>query len=264
MGIRHTAHTHNRCDIVYPFKTAYSGDGSLKDSAHGQDAIDDLENDMAGVLKRFLVLIVIIWPQCLYAEQSIKVFALFEKKVIINIDGKRRVLAVGETSPEGLKLIRTDTRNELVEVEIAGRRETLRLGVVSAGGGLGSEGGAQKVVLFAQRGSFYADGSINGSSVKFLVDTGATTIAMNSYTANRIGLDYKRHGQRGMASTAGGIVPMYALTLKKVKVGGIVLHNIQAGVIEGRHPEEVLLGMSFLSRVNMTRNGNKMELTKRY
>lgn len=229
-----------------------------------RDAVGDLENTMADILKIFLVLIVIIWPQCLYAEQSIKVFALFEKKAIINIDGKRRVLSAGETSPEGLRLIRTDTRNESVEVEIDGRRETLRLGVVSSGGGLGSEGGPQKVVLFAKRGSFYADGSINGSSVRFLVDTGATTIAMNSYTADRIGLDYKRHGQRAMASTAGGVVPMYALTLKKVKVGGIVLHNIEAGVIEGRHPEEVLLGMSFLSRLNMTRDGNKMELIKRY
>lgn len=57
---------------------------------------------------------------------------------------------------------------------------------------------------------------------------------------------------------------MYAMTLKKVKVGGIVMHNIEAGVIEGAHPEEVLLGMSFLSRVNMTRDGNKMELIKRY
>ncbi len=220
---------------------------------------------MVDVLKKLLVLIVIIWPHCLYAEQSIKVFALFEKKAIIKIDGKRHVLAAGETSPEGLKLIRTDTRNELVEVEIDGRRETLRLGVVSTGGGLGSSGGsAQKVVLFAQRGSFYAEGSINGSNVRFLVDTGATTIAMNSYTAERIGLDYKRHGQRAMASTAGGIVPMYAMTLKKVKVGGIVLHNIEAGIIEGSHPEEVLLGMSFLSRVNMTRDGNKMELIKRF
>lgn len=219
---------------------------------------------MVHVVKRFLVLIVIIWPQCLFADQSIQVFALFEKKAIINIDGKRRVLAMGETSPEGLKLIRTDTQNELVEVEIAGRRETLRLGIVSTGGGLGSEGGAQKVVLFAQRGSFYADGSINGSNVKFLVDTGATTIAMNSYTADRIGLDYRRHGQRGMASTAGGVVPMYGMTLKKVKVGGIVLHNIEAGVIEGSHPQDVLLGMSFLSRVNMTRDGNRMELIKRY
>lgn len=219
---------------------------------------------MADVLRTFLILIVIIWPPWLYAGQSIKVFALFEKKAIINIDGKRRVLAAGETSPEGLKLIRTDTRNELVEVEIAGRRETLRLGVVSTGGGLGSDSGARKVILFAERGSFYADGSINGSNVRFLVDTGATTIAMNSHTANRIGLDYRRHGQRAMASTAGGVVPMYALTLKKVKVGGIVLHNIEAGVIEGSHPNAVLLGMSFLSRLNMTRDGNKMELTKRF
>ncbi len=54
------------------------------------------------------------------------------------------------------------------------------------------------------------------------------------------------------------------MTLKKVKVGGIVLHNIEAGVIEGPHPQDVLLGMSFLSRVNMTRDGNRMELIKRY
>ncbi len=226
--------------------------------------VDDLENHMADVLKRFLVLIVIIWPQCLYAEQSIKVFALFENKAIINIDGKRRMLAAGETSPEGVKLIRTDTEKELAEIEIGGRREILQLGVVSTGGFPGVNA-SDTVTLFADTGGFfYTDGSINGVTVKFLVDTGANSIAMNSRTAKRIGLDYKRHGHRALASTAGGVVPMYGLTLNEVKVGGITLHNVEAGVIEGSHPVDVLLGMSFLGRLNMTRHGNKMELTKRY
>lgn len=211
-----------------------------------------------------MVVLLSMLPQWVSAVEKITVFALFANKAIIKIDGTRRVLVVGETSPEGLTLIRTDTENELAVVEIQGRRETLGLGVVSAGSFSQAEA-SDTVTLWADRGGFfYAPGKINGVAVRFLVDTGANTIAMNSSTAERIGLDYKRHGRRGMAGTAGGVVLMYGLKLGSVTVGGITLHNVDAGVIEGNHPAEVLLGMSFLGRLSMMRDGDKMELTKRY
>ncbi len=220
---------------------------------------------MRSISIRFLL--VAIWsllPQWVVAVEKVMVFALFANKAIIKIDGTRRVLAVGETSPEGVTLIRTDTENEFAEVQIGSRREVLPLGIVSSGS-FSQNVASDTVTLWADGGGFfYTEGKINGTGVKFLVDTGANTIAMNSGTAERIGLDYKRHGQRGLASTAGGVVPMYSLKLNSVTVGGITLHNVDAGVIEGAHPEDVLLGMSFLERLKMSRDGNKMELIKRF
>ena len=198
------------------------------------------------------------------AAPKVQLFALFKDKAIILIDGARRVLTRGETSPEGLKLLATDTEREVAEVELNGRQETLRLGIVSTTG-FGEAKGSGRVTLYADHsGFFYTDGRINDIAVRFLVDTGANTIALNSRMAERIGLDYKRTGRRGIASTAGGMVPMYSLRLTSVTIGSITLHDVEAGIIEGDHPVDVLLGMSFLGRLDMRRDGDKMELSKRY
>ncbi|MEK9134224.1 MAG: TIGR02281 family clan AA aspartic protease, partial [Pseudomonadota bacterium] len=173
----------------------------------------------------------------------------------------RRVLKSGETSPEGIKLLATDTQEEKAEVEIDGKREVLRLGVVVAGFDPKGKG---SVVLYPDRGGhFFAEGSINGTSVRFMVDTGATVIAMNSIIAKRIGIDYIRNGSPGMASTPGGNVRTYNISLNNVQVGGITLYNVQGSVIEGNHPREALLGMSFLGQLDMKRDGEKMELSER-
>ena len=196
------------------------------------------------------------------AIEQLTLHALFKNKAIVLIDGARRVMNQGDTSPEGVKLVAVDTNSEEATVEVNGRREVLRLGmVVSAFGG----GGRSGVTLYAEpNGYFFAEGSINGTPIRFLVDTGATSIAINSQQAERIGIDYKRHGKAGFAGTAGGVVRMYAVKLNTVEVGGIKLHNIDAGVIEGSYPREALLGMSFLGRLDMKRDGEKMELTQRY
>jgi aspartyl protease family protein len=96
-----------------------------------------------------------------------------------------------------------------------------------------------------------------------MVDTGATVVAMNSTVANRIGIDYRKHGQPGMASTPAGYVKTYNITLGTVQVGSITLHNVAGSVIEGNHPREALLGMSFLGHLDMKRDGEKMELNER-
>lgn len=198
-------------------------------------------------------------PLLAIAAQKIAVLALFKDKAILQIDGARRVLARGETSPEGVKLVAANT--EQATIEIAGQREVLALGVV-AGSFTSSE--QPSVTLWADpNGFFHAEGSINNTPVRFLVDTGANTIALNSATAQRIGIDYKK-GQAGVATTASGYTRVYGVTLNAVKIGGIVLHNVAAGVIEGPQPDVPLLGMSFLGSLEMRRDGQRMDLTKRY
>ena len=223
-----------------------------------------VKTDMTIRSRLLLLVLALSLAPCATATPKIQLFALFKDKAIIMIDGSRRVLARDQTSPEGLKLLATDTQRELAEVEFNGRRETLRLGVISSAG-FGETKDAGRVTLYADRsGFFYSDGRINDIAVRFLVDTGANTIALNSRVAERIGLDYKRTGRRGIASTAGGMVPMYSIRLTSVTVGNITLHNVEAGIIEGNHPVDVLLGMSFLGRLDMRRDGDRMELTKRY
>lgn len=201
-------------------------------------------------------------PLCGAAAQELVLHALFEDKAIVLIDGKRRVLKVGEASPEGVRLVATDTRREEAELELGGRREVLRLGVVIASFQPSGKGG---VTLYAEpNGHFHADGLINGAPVRFLVDTGATVIVLNSHMAKGIGLDYRRSGRPGYAQTAAGIVRTYNLKLDKVELGTILLYDVEASVIEGPFPTEALLGMSFLGRVEMRREGDRLELTQKY
>lgn len=188
--------------------------------------------------------------------------ALFQDKAIVLIDGTRRVVKAGETTPEGVKLLATDTREETAELELDGRRQVLRLGVVTAAFASAARG---SVTLYAEpSGHFHADGTINGTPVRFLVDTGATLVSMSGVEAQRIGIDYKRIGRPGVAQTASGVVRTYNFRLDKVQVGDITLHGVEASAKDGPFPREILLGMSFLSRVDMKRSGERLEMEQRF
>jgi aspartyl protease family protein len=207
-----------------------------------------------------LLLLFVIGPVANAAE-SVSLHALFKDKAILIIDGKRRVVARDEASPEGVRLISTDTSQEQAEIEVDGKRQTLKLGMVMGGF---QSGAPASILLFAEpNGHFYADGLIEGMPVRFMVDTGATMIALSSVHAERLGIDYRKRGKPGHASTAGGIVRTYGLRLNNVRIGDITLYDVDAAVVEGRFPTEPLLGMSFLGRLNMKREGNQMELSQR-
>ncbi len=195
------------------------------------------------------------------AVESISLQALFKDKAIIVVDGARRVLKSGEESPEGVKLLATDTHEEKAEIEIGGKREVLKLGVVTAG--FASKGKGSVTLYPETNGHYLVDGLVNGVPVRFMVDTGATIIGMNSIVAIRIGIDYRRQGRPGFVSTAGGTVPTYYVKLNSVTVGDITLYNVDASVVEGSSPREALLGMSFLGHLNMKRDSEKMELSER-
>jgi aspartyl protease family protein len=127
----------------------------------------------------------------------------------------------------------------------------------AAGGGSGS------VTLKADaRGHFVADGQVNGGTVRFLVDTGATTIALPAADAKRLGIDYLK-GERGMVQTANGTAPAYRVKLDTVRLGDITINGVEGVVLEGGL-QTALLGMSFLNRTEMKRDGETMVLTKRF
>ena len=98
--------------------------------------------------------------------------------------------------------------------------------------------------------------------MRFLVDTGATSIALPAREAARLGLDYRK-GARGVSNTANGPVTVYRVSLDTVRLGGIELHTVEAVVLESGL-DTALLGMTFLNRVEMKREGSTMTLTRRF
>lgn len=181
--------------------------------------------------------------------------------------GKAAVLVIDGGAPTAVRIGRTkkgvtvlSANEEQAEIEVDGKRRTLRLGQYASSA---SRDTRQKVTLSADMlGHFYADGQVNGGSVRFLVDTGATMVALPAKVADRLGIDYQK-GRRGLIQTANGTTVAYRIKLDEVRLGGITLQNVDAVVI-ARGLGLALLGMSFLNRVEMQRDGQSMVLTRRY
>ena len=200
----------------------------------------------------FLMAVESVW-----ASQDIEVQGLFSGKAVVSIDGHRQVIAVGETSPEGVKLISADTNQATLEID--GKRANYALGSSISLNFVKAKSVEEKV--FAnERGMFMSVGSINGQSVRFLVDTGATSIAMNTTQARRLGVRYATEGKLATVSTASGFVKAYRVRLKTVSLGKIKRRNIEAMVIDGEHPGPILLGMSFLGNLKVEKAGNALTL----
>jgi len=170
--------------------------------------------------------------------KTVAAVALFKDRAMLSIDGKKAKIVRAGTSYQGVKVISSSTSEAVIEID--GTRKTL------------------KVVLYENEvGFFESDGQVNGRSIKFLIDTGANLVVFSSSDAQRLGLDYES-GEKGVASTASGVAPMYRINIDSISIGGVELENITAGVIEGSFPQTPLLGMTFLSRLNMNRTGQTM------
>jgi len=199
---------------------------------------------------------VIFAAQAALAVQKISVLGLFNNKAVVMIDGKRRILALNQASPEGVTLISADGSSAVLE--IAGKRTAYPLG--QAGANYSTPRQTAVNVYRNPQGMFTASGSINGFPVDFMVDTGATFIAMNAPQAKRLGIQYRMEGQPVTTNTASGTAMGYQVTLQRVRLGEIELRDIDAIVLEGNSPTEVLLGMSFLGRLEMQHSGQVMQL----
>ena len=182
-------------------------------------------------------------------------------KALLVIDGQPQMLAVG-ASARGVTLRRLGDGE--AEVDVAGQVRLLRLGAAPSrlGTGVAMAGAGSSIVLpMGSGGHFSTAGSINGKQVNFLVDTGATSVALSQSEANRIGLEWKR-GRPGLSQTANGTVPVYTVNLTSVRVGDVEIANVAAVVLPSDMPV-VLLGNSFLNRFNMRRDNDVMRLEKK-
>ena len=200
---------------------------------------------------------------CLTATAAgrISVLGLFNNKAMVLIDGKQRMLALNQTSPEGVTLI--STNGDSATLEIAGKRNVYPLGG-QAGTGSGATKQTSVQIYRNPQGMYMSAGSINGYPVNFLVDTGATTVAMNSIQAKRMGIEFRMNGEPVTVNTASGVEQAYQVKLARVKLGDIELQNIDAVVLDGPSPSEVLLGMSFLGRMEIQNSGQMMQLRRKY
>lgn len=190
---------------------------------------------------------------------DVSVTGLFTGKAMVSIGGGRpRVMSAGQ-SIQGVKLLSADSQSATFEIN--GVKQTLRMGQAAH---LAPKVDKSSAILSADHGGqFFANGSVNGSTVRFLVDTGASYVAISSNTANRIGLDY-RNGEKRALSTANGVIPVYKVTLNQVRLGDISLNMVEGVVVEGQGLPVSLLGMSFLNRTEMKRDGDRMVLIQRY
>ncbi len=183
---------------------------------------------------------------------------LGKSAALLVIQGQVRTVRLGQTV-EGVKLL--EVGDDEVVVEVEGQRLQLRLG--SAPVAQRAPSAQKRIVLSAvEGGHFVAQGSINGHSVRFLVDTGATAVAIGIDDARRMGLRYQ-NGQRIQAHTANGVTQAYVMTLDSVRIGEVEVGGVEAMVLMTTMPM-ALLGNSFLSRFQMKRENDILTLERRF
>lgn len=207
--------------------------------------------------KLFILILAMLASAVSLAVESIRVMALFPKKAMVEIDGSSRLLKVGKRSPEGVLLISADSSEAVIEID--GEQKSYQIGA-RYGGNFTASKKREVRILRDNRGGYTTVGTINGRNVDMLLDTGATSVAMSSVEAKRLGIQYWLSGQKTVVRTASGMAKAYSITLDRVQVGSIGMNNVRATVVEGSSPLKVLLGMSFLNRVEMINSGNVMLL----
>ena len=194
--------------------------------------------------------------------QSVALAGMLGGKALLVVDGSApKTVAAGETH-QGVKVISTSGDQAIIEQ--SGKRVTLRVGDAPvAMGGVSGAGKSNRIVLVAGSGGHYlTPGQINGKAVQFMVDTGATSVAMGSLDAERAGINYKA-GQPVRISTANGTAQGYRIKLASVRIADVEVYEVDAVVTPEAMPF-LLLGNSFLTRFKMTQENNQMTLTRQY
>lgn len=190
---------------------------------------------------------------------NVELVGLIGQRAVLVVDGGApQTVKVGGRTREGVRVVSVGP--DMATIEVGGRREAIGLGTAPIR--LSEESAVREIRLISDaQGHFVTQGAINGASLRMMVDTGATLVAIGSDDARRAGLDYRK-GRSGMSMTANGPVRVWRVKLDSVKVGEVTVHNVDAAVHEQPLPF-VLLGMSFLNRMDMRREGSELRLLKR-
>lgn len=211
--------------------------------------------------RHFIAALAFAAAPLLHAQTVSMAGSIGDTKALLMINGAPHTLAVGSTV-KGVTLRRVAQGQ--AEVEIAGKTLLVVMGGAPAsvgGGGGGGATGREILIAAGPGGHFVTSGQINGKAVQFMVDTGATSVAMGVGEAERLGIDWKS-GQRGASQTAAGVVATYQVSLTSVRIGDVEVFGVNATILPAEMPF-VLLGNSFLGRFAMRRDSNVMKLEKR-
>lgn len=192
---------------------------------------------------------------------EVQVVGLFSDKALVSIDGGRPTLISVGQKIGPVRLV--SATSEVAVMEIDGKRRSLGVGSQAITGNYGASGQPSVVLNSDLAGHYYAEGSINGGPIRFMVDTGASMVSIGQSDARRLGIQYLS-GERGMSSTANGPAPVYRVKLSEVRLGAITLRNVDGLVHESNDMPFALLGMSFLNRVDMRHSGQQLTLTRRF
>ena len=210
---------------------------------------------------RFFATLALTAPALALAQTVSMAGSIGDSKALLMINGAPHTLAVGSTI-KGVTLKRVMPGQ--AEVEIGGKLLLVAIGGAPASVGAGGGGGAtgrEILIAAGPGGHFVTSGQINGKPVQFMVDTGATVVAIGRGEAERLGIDWKK-GQPTMSHTAAGTVMSYSVSLTSVRIGDVEVFGVNAMILPAEMPF-VLLGNSFLGRFSMRRDANVMKLEKR-
>jgi len=210
-------------------------------------------------MRHSISLLLLLWCAAAAAADVALIGLIGDKAAVVAVDGgEPKTVKVGQKWG-AVSVIAIEGRQATIEVD--GKRRVLEIGQHHRARAAAAD--RQSVILSADtRGHFFSDGAVNGTPVRFLVDTGATTVALPATDAVRLGIDYRK-GEMGMSSTAGGMVPVYRVRLDTVRLGAIELTGVEGVVLE-KGLDIALLGMSFLNRVDIKREGQILTLTRRF
>ncbi|MCW8962753.1 MAG: retroviral-like aspartic protease family protein [Gammaproteobacteria bacterium] len=190
----------------------------------------------------------------------ITVTALFRDKAMVELNGESILLKAGGELKNGIRLIKSNSKHAIIEVN--GKQRKYGLG--SQASTKLSEPGRRIVRIPSTGGMFLTSGMINGRSVDFLVDTGASYVTMARPTADRLQIQYLENGKPATVSTAAQLRRAWQVKLNSVTVGGITLNQVNGTVIDTQHDQEVLLGMSFLNRLKFSQEQGLVVLEARF
>lgn len=197
----------------------------------------------------------------IFAKTQVTVVGLFPGMAMIYVNGNQYTLHAGDITPEGVMLISADSKRAVLKVK--GKEGTFLLGRQPSGNSksVSADNSVTSTSIKEDKhGMFHVEGSINGQPARFLLDTGASKVVMNSNLAKKLNIEYLEKGRPLNVQTASGRTKGYEVQLEQLGIGEIQLENIAAIVIEGDSPVNPLLGMSALKHLEMNRKGQTLHL----
>ena len=193
------------------------------------------------------------------ARPQIEVVGLFRDHVVLRSGGQEKLISTGDVTADGMRLISASSDGAVFEF----RGEQFTYQLSGRAGAQFSAPRDQSVTIGRDRtGQYRTRGMINGQVVDLLVDTGASVVAMSGVEAQRLGVQIDANTPVARVVTAQGEADSHLVTLARVQVGSIEVFNVEAVIIDGAYPVDVLLGMSFLGTVSLQETGGVLTLRR--